>query len=97
MQLYELMRGWLTTEFPDLELWYNEHGPVSEIVKTHKDHRLTFIVAYIIEDAVVFGPWDSVTKVFATDPNFFDKVKQLIKDTQYNEPYQSGKPGFKTM
>jgi hypothetical protein len=99
MRLLDLVREWLEVEFPELSVHVlSEADSIGEILRIHVNHRLSFVVAYITEDEIVFGPnWGSATKIKASDPECFSKAKLLIQQIPYNEPYGPGKSQYKTM
>lgn len=99
MRLLDLVSEWLKVEFPELTVHVlSEADSIGEILRIHKDHRLSYVVAYITEDELVFGPdWGHALKIDASDPECFNKAKLHIQQTPYNEPYGPEKRGFKTM
>lgn len=98
MHLLDLVSDWLSKEFPELTIGIlsNEKG-IGEILSIHKEVRLSFVIAYITEDEVVFGPWDYTTKLQASDPEFFEKLRLNIKNSGYDDQSWMNKRGIRTM
>lgn len=102
MQFMDLIRDWLNNEYKGelLVQALSHDDDVGQIVKPFIKERIEFVIAYITDQEVVFGPnWGDATWVAASDPELFNKMRAHIEASGYKQHsgYTPGKGNFQTM
>ena len=102
MQFMDLIRDWIDTEYKgELKVQsLSNSDEVGQITKPFINERIEFVIAYITEQEVVFGPnWGDAIWVQASDPELFNKMRTHIAASGYAQHscYKPGTGNFQTM
>jgi len=101
MSFIELIRDWITNEYKgELKVISLSSDGVGQIVKPFIKERIEFVIAYIADQQVIFGPnWGDATWFAAGDPELFNKMRVHIEASGYKQHsgYTPREGNFQTM